>query len=75
MAAFLAGELDADLTPRRLDAIGRAAFAASCLDPGIALLDDDRLLFHGFADQALGLLAHRLLRHPPAPALKTGAAL
>ena len=34
------------------------------------------LAFHGFADQALGLFAHRLLRHSLAPVMKsTGAAL
>src|SRR3954453_1907874 len=65
VAALLAGELDAGGTLFRLDAVWRTAFAASCLDPRVALFDDEGLLFHGLADQALGLLAHRLLRHTP----------
>ena len=63
--ALLAGELDAGRTLLRLEAVGSAAFAAGGLDPGVALFDDEGLLFHGLADQALGLLAHRLLRHQP----------
>src|SRR5258707_4422072 len=63
VAALLAGEFDASGAFFGLDAVGRAAFAAGGLDPRVALLDDKGLLFHGLADQALGLLAHRLLRH------------
>ena len=61
--ALLAGELDAGRAFFRLDAVRRAAFAAGGFNTGIALFDDDGLLFHRLADQALGLLAHRLLRH------------
>ena len=60
VAALLAGEFH----PRRAsigrDAVGRAAFAADRLDPGMALLHDEGLACHGFADQALGLFPHRL---------------
>src|SRR5256885_10705884 len=75
--ACLAGEFDAGRAFFSRDAIWRAAFSASRLDPGIALLHDNGLARHGLADQALGLLAHRLLRHPPAPVMRTatGAAL
>ena len=67
IAALLADVFDAGGALFRLDAVRRAAFAADRLDPGIALLDDEGLLFHRLADQALGLLTHRLLRHRPAP--------
>ena len=60
VAAFLAGEFDAGGAFFRRDAVGRAAFAASRLDPGVALFYDNGLACHGFADKALGLLAHRL---------------
>ena len=65
VAALLAGEFDAGGALLGLQAVWRATFAASCLDPRIALLDGQGLLGHGLADQALGLLAHRLLVHPP----------
>jgi hypothetical protein len=61
--ALLADELDAGHALGGLDAVGRAAFAANRLDAGVALFDDDTLLFHRLADQALGFFAHRLLRH------------
>src|ERR1700737_1087708 len=67
MAALLAGEFHADSAFCRGDAIGRAAFSAGRLNAGIALLNSERLARHGFADQALGLFPHRLLRHPPLP--------
>ncbi len=67
VAALLADVLDAGGAFFGLDAVRRAAFAAHRLDPGVALFDDEGLLFHRFADQPLGLLAHRLLRHRPAP--------
>ena len=67
VAALLADVFHAGSALFRLDAVWRAAFAADRLDPGVALFDDERLLFHRLADQALGLLAHRLLRHRPAP--------
>ena len=75
--ACLAGEFHAGRAFFSGDAIWRAAFSASRLDPGIALLNDNGLARHGLADQTLGLLAHRLLRHPPAPVMRTatGAAL
>src|SRR5438445_7186595 len=75
--ACLAGEFHPGRAFFSRDAIWRAAFSASRLDPGVALLHDNGLARHGFADQALGLLAHRLLRHPPAPVMRTatGAAL
>ena len=44
VVALLAGEFDAGGALLRQDAIGRAAFAAHRLDPGLALLDDDVLL-------------------------------
>src|SRR5665213_2179520 len=69
--ALLAGEFHPRGAFFRRDAVGRAAFAAQRLDAGIALLHDDGLAFHGFADQALGLLAHRLLRHPLSPVIKS----
>ena len=75
VSALLAGEFDAGRAPCGRDAIWRAAFSANRLNAGIALLHDDGLARHGFADQALGLLAHRLLRHPPAPVMRTDAAL
>src|SRR5450631_2408519 len=65
VAAFLAGEFHPGRAPGRRDAIWRAAFSAGGLDAGIALLHHNGLAFHGFADQAFGLFAHRLLRHPP----------
>ena len=68
--ALLAGELDPRRALFRRDAVRRAAFAAGGLDAGIALLHDQRLAFHGFADQALGLLAHRLLVHPLPPVVR-----
>src|SRR4051794_15775743 len=64
LTAILAHEFRARLAPCRLHPVRRAAFAAHRLDPGIALLHDDGLLLHRLADQALRLLAHRLLRHP-----------
>ena len=75
VSALLAGEFDARRALCGRDAIWRAAFSASSLNAGIALLHDNGLARHGFADQALGLLAHRLLRHSPAPVMRTGAAL
>ena len=75
VSALLAGEFDTGRALCGRDAIWRAAFSAGSLDPGIALLNDNGLARHGFADQALGLLAHRLLRHSPAPVMRTGAAL
>ena len=75
VSALLAGELDAGRALFRLQAVGRAAFAAGGLDPRVALLDDKGLLFHGLADQALGLFPHRLLGHPSAPVMGTEAAL
>src|SRR4029078_12278346 len=62
VSAILASELDPGLAFFRLDPIRRAALAADGLDAGRALLDDDGLLFHRFADQALGLLTQRLFR-------------
>ena len=62
--AFLAGVFHAGRAFFSRDAIWRAAFSASRLDAGIALLNDKRLARHGFTDQALGLFPHRLLRHP-----------
>src|SRR6476469_6240811 len=73
--AFLAGEFHAGCAFFSRNAIWRAAFSASRLDPGIALLHDNGLARHGFANQALGLLPHRLLRHPPAPINRTEGAL
>ena len=64
VAAFLAGEFHPGRALGRRDTVGRAAFSAGGLDAGIALLHHNGLPRHGFADQALGLLAHRLLRHP-----------
>jgi len=58
VSALLAGEFDAGRALCGRDAIWRAAFSASSFDPGIALLHDDGLARHGFADQARGLLAH-----------------
>jgi len=75
VAALLAGEFHAGRAFFRQDAIWRAAFSARGLDAGIALLDDEGLAFHGFADQALGLFPHRLLRHSLLPIIKTPAAL
>src|SRR5580692_11403177 len=73
--AFLAGKFDARRAFFRREAVGRAAFAANGLDSGIALLHDERLERHGFADQAFGLFPLRLLRHLSAPAMKTEAGL
>ena len=64
MPALFAGEFDPRRAFFRRDAVWGATFTAGRLDAGIALLDDDGLLFHRFADQPLGLFAHRLLRHP-----------
>jgi hypothetical protein len=76
VATLLADILDAGGALFGLDAVGGAAFAADCLDPGLALLDDERFLFHRFADQPLGLLAHRLFRHWPCPfMIRCGAVL
>src|ERR1700692_1670475 len=63
VAALLAGEFHPRCALFRRDTVRRAAFAAKRLDTGIALLHDQRLARHGFADQALGLLAHPFLRH------------
>src|SRR5258708_15875923 len=68
--AILAGELDAALAFFRLDPVRRAALAADRLDAGRALLHDDGLLFHRFADQALGLLTQGLFRQSSSPPLK-----
>jgi hypothetical protein len=57
VAALLAGEFRTRGAFLRRDAIWRAAFAASRLDAGIALLNDNGLARHGFADQPLGLFA------------------
>src|SRR5258705_4355441 len=73
--AFLAGEFHPGRAFFSRDAIWRAAFSANSLNAGIALLHDNGLARHSLTDQALGLLAHRLLRHPPAPVMRTGAAL
>jgi uncharacterized protein (DUF779 family) len=70
VAALLAGEFHPGRALRRRDAIRRAAFAAGCLDAGVALLDDNGLALHRLADQALGFLTHRLLRHPLPPVTK-----
>src|SRR3981081_4208271 len=70
MPAFLAGEFYAGRTLGRRDPIRRAAFSASRLDAGIALLNDNGLALHGLTDQTLGLFAHRLLRHPLLPAME-----
>ena len=75
VAALLADEFHAARTFLGRHSIGRAAFAAGRLDAGVALLHDDRFAFHGFADQPLGLFAHRLLRHPPTPVMTSSAAL
>src|SRR5439155_20513916 len=61
LSAILADEFDAGFASGGLHAVGRAAFAAHLLDPGVALFHDKVLLFHRLADQALGLLAHRWL--------------
>jgi hypothetical protein len=71
VSALLAGEFHAGRAFCRRDAIWRAAFSTGRLDAGIALLNDDSLARHGFADQALGLFPHRLLRHPLLPVMKT----
>src|SRR6267142_3170519 len=65
--ALLAGEFHAGRALFSRNAIWRTAFSASSLDPGVALLHDNGFARHGLADQALGLLPHRLLGHPPAP--------
>ena len=75
VSALLAGEFDAGRALCGRDAIWRAAFSANSLNAGIALLHDDGLPRHGFADQALGLLAHRLLRHSLLTAVENQAAL
>ena len=62
---FLAGEPYPGRAFFGRDTVWRTAFAAGRLDAGVALLDDDGLLRHRFADQPLGFFAHRLLhRHP-----------
>src|ERR1700691_2099144 len=63
VAAFLAGKLHPDLSRRRRDAIGRAAFPAFRLDAGLALLDCNGLALHALLDKTLGLFAHCLLGH------------
>ena len=70
VSAILASELDPGLAFFRLDPIRRAALAADGLDAGRALLDDDGLLFHRFADQALGLFTQGLFRQSSSPPLK-----
>ena len=65
--AILAGELDAGLALWRLHTIRGAAFTADGLDAGITVLYDDGLLFHRFADQALGLLTQGLFRQSSSP--------
>ena len=70
VSAILAGELDAALAFFRLNPVWRAALAADSLDAGRALLHDDGLLFHRFADQALGLLTQGLFRQSSSPPLK-----
>src|SRR5882757_2795165 len=70
MSAFLAGKLHAGHTLCGRDAIWRATFSASRLNAGIALLNNNGLARHRFADQALGLLTHRLFRHSPHLSLK-----
>src|SRR5437588_570172 len=75
LPAILAGEFDPDLAFFSLHTVGRAAFAAGGLDPRVAVLDDEGFLFHGFADQALGLLTHSLLRHLSAPRHNFGCGL
>jgi hypothetical protein len=71
VSALLTGELHAGRAFGRQEAIWRAAFSARRLDAGIALLNNNGLALHCFADQALGLFAHRLLRHPPIPVRRT----
>jgi hypothetical protein len=63
MSAFFAGEPHAQFPLRGRDAIFRAALSARSLDPCIALLHGDGFPLHGFFDQPLGFLAHRLFRH------------
>src|SRR3954452_1642945 len=75
MAALLAGELDAALALFRLDPVRRAALAADGLDAGRALLHDDGLLFHRFADQALGLFTQGLFRQSSSPPLESARAI
>src|SRR3979409_2165410 len=70
MESLLSGVFHPGCAFCRRDAIGRAAFSAHRFDAGIALLNDDGLARHGFADQALGLFAHRLLRHPLLPVVE-----
>src|SRR5689334_158082 len=75
VATVLAGKLDPACAAFGRKAVRRTAFAADRLDPRIALLDDEVAFFHGFADQALGLFPHRLLRHGSTPVLGSGRAL
>ena len=75
VSALLAGEFHPRRAFFRQEAIGRTALAADRLDAGIALLDDNCFARHGFADQALRLFPHRLLRHSFAPVIKTEATL
>src|SRR5262245_48020957 len=63
MSAGLAAECDPARAALGRDAVGGAAFAANRLNARVALFHDKSPLFHGFADQPLGLLPHRLLRH------------
>src|SRR4051812_42776716 len=67
MPALLAGELDAALALFRLDPVRRAALSADRFDAGRALLHDEGLLLHRFADQALGLLTQGLFRQSSSP--------
>src|SRR6202008_1019112 len=67
--AFFACVLDARLASFGLNTVRCAALPADRLNAGGPLLDDNILLCHRLADQALGLLAHRLLRHSPSSVL------
>ena len=53
--ALLAGECHPGHALFGRDPVGRAAFAAHSLDPCIALLNDNGLALHCFADQAFSL--------------------
>ena len=59
--------LDTGLALGRADPVRRAALAADGFDAGIALLDDEVLLFHRLADQALGFLSQGLFRQGSSP--------
>lgn len=67
VSAFLAGVFDAGDAFRGLGLVGRAAFAAGGEDAGVALFHHDGVARQGFAHQAVGLVAHRLLVHAGAP--------